>query len=255
MLSDITPVILTYNEQENIERTLTALQWAQKILVIDSFSTDNTVDICQQFENVEVIANEFKDPAQQCNFGLSQNISTTWVLSIDADYVMTAELKDELENLVPDEKTNGYSIEFNYLIDGQRLTGSLYPSRVSLYRLESAHYVMDGHTQRVVIKGQPNSLESLKNKLDHDDRKPFKRWIASQKKYANQEASKLRKASFSKLKLQDKLRWLGIAPLIILPYTLFYKKLILDGKAGWEYAKQRLIAEWYLQLARFNLLK
>jgi len=248
VLAHITPIILTFNEEPNIERTLNALTWATRVLVIDSGSTDATAKICQQFANTEFIVNPFETAAKQCNFALAQGIQTSWVLSMDADYVLTAELVRELKTLDPANGPDGYEICFDYLIGGHPLRGSLYPPRVCLYRHKNAHYQQDGHTQRVNIDGV---IGQLRSKIQHDDRKPFSRWLNSQKRYARLEASKMRTHSFSTLKLVDKLRRLGLGPLLIVPYTLFAKGVVLDGKHGWKYTKERLIAEIEIWSALF----
>ena len=95
MLDQITPLILTHNELSNIERTLSKLAWAKRIVVIDSFSTDGTLDILRCDPRVAVFTHEFVDFAGQCNFGLTQ-IESAWVLSLDADYELSDELLDEL---------------------------------------------------------------------------------------------------------------------------------------------------------------
>ncbi len=250
MLDQITPIIHTYNEAANIRRTLAAVSWATEVLVIDSFSDDQTLPICESFSNVRVVQNKYLGPTDQSNFGLTQDINTDWVLAMDADYVVSNELQKELANLAPDKDVKGFEVSFEYLIHGKPLTGSLYPPRTSLYRKAYAHYRRDGHTQRVVIDGLVLKLE---HKMQHDDRKPYPRWLASQRKYAAQEAQKLAKANWQKLSWPDRLRVWGIAPLAIVPYTLFAKGLIRNGSAGFEYTGQRLIAELYLQMARLKL--
>ncbi len=250
MLNNITPIISTFNEAPNIRRVLNALSWAREILVIDSFSTDDTLEICAEFDNVRVVQNAYKGPTDQSNFGLAQEIKTDWVLSMDADYIVTQELENELANLSPSEPVKGFEIGFKYLIKGKILRGSLYPPRTALYRHEFAHYRRDGHTQRVVIDGL---VVSLKNKLHHDDRKPYSRWLASQRKYASQEADKLKGVNWKTLSWPDRLRYWGLAPLAIIPYTLIFKGLALNGMPGLEYTWQRVVAEVYLQKARFDL--
>ncbi|MFT5571295.1 MAG: glycosyltransferase involved in cell wall biosynthesis [Cryomorphaceae bacterium] len=252
MLDQITPVILTFNEQANIERTLKALSWAADVLVVDSYSTDKTLKLCAQFSNVRVVQNTFESAAKQCNFALEQNIRSDWVLSMDADYVVTDALREELNTLTPSSITNGYNIRFTYLVRGRRLFGSLYPPRTCLYRKQFAHYIQDGHTQRVRVKGD---LGDLRAKINHDDRKPYARWLSSQKRYAKLEARKLAQSSWSQLSWPNKIRASGLAPVIIVPYTLLGKKLILSGPAGLEYTWRRLVAEVCLQKARFKQRK
>lgn len=250
MLDQITPIIATYNEAPNIERTLNALTWAKEVLVIDSFSNDETLELCAQFSNVRVIQNEYKGPTEQSNFGLAQDIQTQWVMSMDADYVVTPALQNEIAKIAPTSDVQGFEVGFEYLINGRALKGSLYPPRIALYRQKSAHYQRDGHTQRVVIDGLVLALE---HKMQHDDRKPYRRWLASQRKYASQEAQKLTGANWQSLSWPDRLRYWGVAPLAVIPYTLIVKGLALSGYAGLEYTWQRLVAEVYLQLARINL--
>jgi len=250
MLDQITPIIATYNEAPNIKRTLDALRWAKEVLVIDSFSDDETLEICASFDNVRVIQNKYNGPTEQSNFGLAQDINTEWVLSMDADYIVTHELHAELDRLTPSADVKGFEVGFIYLINGRPLKGSLYPPRTALYRRKSAHYERDGHTQRVVIDGL---VLSLKQKMQHDDRKPYPRWLASQRKYARQEAQKLSGADWRTLSWPDRLRYWGVAPVAVMPYTLIVKGLVLSGYAGFEYTWQRVVAEVYLQIARLNL--
>lgn len=250
MLDQITPIIATFNEAPNIARVLNALTWAKEVLVIDSFSDDATLELCAQFENVRVIQNHYTGPTDQSNFGLAQGIQTEWVMSMDADYIVTPSLLNEIANLTPSDDVQGFEIGFEYVIGGRPLRGSLYPPRTSLYRRKSAHYQQDGHTQRVVVDGLVLALE---HRMQHDDRKPYRRWLASQRKYASQEAQKLTGVHWQTLSWPDRLRYWGVAPLAIVPYTLLVKGLAFSGVAGLEYTWQRVVAEVYLQLARLSL--
>src|SRR5436305_3617782 len=72
LLDQITPLIITYNEAPNIRRTLDKLAWARRIVVIDSGSTDGTIEMTRRYPQVEVIEHPFTDFAGQCNFGLTQ---------------------------------------------------------------------------------------------------------------------------------------------------------------------------------------
>ncbi len=260
MLDQITPIILTFNEEANIQRTLSSLAWAKEVLVIDSFSSDATLEICRKSSNVSVIQRKFDDFASQCNFALEQNISTDWVLSMDADYVISETLIKEIFNQKPDTKTKAYQISFDYLIDGKKLRASLYPPRVALYRKSSAYYLQDGHAHKVKIDGEfienntEDSIKRLKAKIQHDDRKPYTRWLNSQSKYAAQEVIKLNNSPWAELSIQDKMRKLGLAPLLVIPYTLFVRGLIFDGWIGLKYTSQRFIAEFMLQTARLKKL-
>ena len=119
-LKKITPLILTYNEQENLPRTLEVLNWAHQIVLVDSFSTDRTLQIAAENPNVIVVQRKFDHFADQCNFGLSK-IETPWVLSLDADYICSEDLADELLRL--DGRAVGYGAGFQYGIYGNALRG------------------------------------------------------------------------------------------------------------------------------------
>jgi glycosyltransferase involved in cell wall biosynthesis len=242
----ITPLILTFNEAPNIARTLEPLKWAKRIVVIDSFSTDETLNILKEFPQVDVFQNKFLSFADQCNFGL-QKIDSEWVMSLDADYVLDETIVRNVLNLeLNPNKIAAYSARFKYAIFGKPVRGSLYPPRKILYVKDKAHYVNDGHGHAVVVDG---AVETLDGFIHHDDRKSFSHWLASQDRYLKQESEKLLKTPFKQLKFVDKLRYFIVpAPFFVLIYCLILRGGILDGKHGWLYAMQRVLAEILLSI-------
>lgn len=250
MLDQITPLVITLDEAPNIRRTLDKLVWAQRILVVDSGSTDATLEIIRSYPQAQAVHNPFVDFAEQCNFGL-RHVTTPWVLSLDADYEISDELIAELKSLSPPAAVAGYRARFIYRILGRALRGSLYPPRTVLYRTDKARYRSEGHGHRVVIDG---GIENLKAPIFHDDRKPLVRWFESQRRYAQQEAKFLLTAERHTLNFKDRMRracW--PAPVAVLFYVLLGKRAILDGRAGWYYALQRLLAEILIALAVLDL--
>jgi glycosyltransferase involved in cell wall biosynthesis len=245
MRENLTVVILAFNERENIERTLGAVSWVPRVLVLDSFSTDDTVARARQHPNVNVVQRRFVSHAAQWNFGLSL-VETEWVLSLDADYVLPRAMEGEIEQLVPTPETAGYEARFRYCIHGRPLRASVYPPRVILFRREACSYYDDGHTQRLRTNGSIGQLTAV---IDHDDRKPLSRWIQSQDRYAILEARHLRPMPLDQLSFQDRLRRkVYCAPVMMFFYLLFVRGLILDGWPGWYYVFQRSIAEMLLSL-------
>jgi glycosyltransferase involved in cell wall biosynthesis len=245
-MMDLTALILTYNEKENIERSVGTLSWVPNILLVDSGSTDGTRDLASRVHrNVRIVERRFDSFASQCNFGLSQ-IESEWVLSIDADYIFTPELSAEIAALNPPPDVAGYSVEFRYCIFGRPLRSTVYPARTVLYRRNHAQYRDEGHGHRVVIDGR---VEKLSGKIDHDDRKPFSYWLRSQDNYATIEARHLFATPLDQLSFQDRLRRkiFFAAPAMFL-YLFFGRGLILDGWPGWFYVAQRTIAELLLSI-------
>jgi glycosyltransferase involved in cell wall biosynthesis len=242
MLTQITPLVLTYNEAPNIARALAALSWARDIVIVDSFSDDDTVAIAKSFPNVRVFQRAFDCHRNQWEFGLKETgISTPWVLALDADYVLSDALVAELRKLRPDAHTAGYRASFVYCIQGRKLRSGIYPPVTVLYRRVAATYVQDGHTQRVALNG---AIEDLREPMFHDDRKSLRRWFSAQEKYTQLEAQKLRAANPAELGFADRLRrWRFVVPPVMLVYCLIVRGGILDGWAGFYYAFQRAMAE------------
>lgn len=245
MLDQITPLILTYNEAPNIERTLTRVSWAKDIVVVDSFSDDDTIEIAKSFPTVRVFQRAFDSHRSQWQFGLKETgITTPWVLALDADYVLSDELISELESLQPDPATAGYRANFVYCINGKKLQSGIYPPVTVLYRREAGSYIQDGHTQRVALEGP---VENLRAPVFHDDRKSLKTWFNAQARYTELEAQKLRSADRAELNFPDRLRrWRIVMPPAMFVYCLIIRRGILDGRAGFYYAFQRAMAELML---------
>lgn len=101
-------IIIAYNEERIIEKCLQKLYWADEIIVIDSGSTDATVVICEKY-NAKVIFNKFVDYGTQKQFALHQT-QNDWVLSLDADEVLSDELINEIQSLDFSKGYSGYLI-------------------------------------------------------------------------------------------------------------------------------------------------
>ena len=244
-LEHITPLILTYNEAPNIDRTLQRLSWANRIVVIDSLSTDATLEILSHYPNVDTIKRPFDTHATQWNFGIAQ-VQTPWCLSLDADYLVSPGLVAELQQIQPQDSLGGYFAPFRYCVFGKPLRGTILPPRQVFFRTDRSTYIDDGHTQLLAVQGQSAHLSSP---IDHDDRKSLQHWLWAQNRYAILEAQKLMATPADELSLADKIRKTKVlAPLVILVYCLVLKGGLLDGQRGWYYAWQRVLAEILLAL-------
>lgn len=247
MLDRITPVILTLNEAPNIARNLERLTWARDVVVVDSLSSDDTVRLAREFPNVRVFERKFDWLARQWNYGLHETgIRTDWILALDADYILTDELIEELKTLDPPDHVDGYRARFAYCIFDRRLMGSLYPPVTVLFRLAGSEYRQDGHAHRIQV---PGNVVDLREIMLHDDRKPLSTWMRSQHSYMLIEARLIKKTPWGQLKWADRIRKLRfVAPFVVLVYSLVLKGGLLQGRAGWYYAFQRVVAEMVLSL-------
>ncbi len=245
MFSEITPLILTYNEAPNIRRVLEHLGWAKRVIVIDSGSTDETIDILKRYPQVEVFQRKFDSFGSQWNYGLSK-VDSEWVLCLDADYIVADSLIEEFKMLQPEPNLNAYQIRFKYCCFGQPLRGTLLPPRTMLHRTRKGVYWDDGHAQQVKIEGETKTLSGY---IYHDDRKSLSRWLWAQDRYMVLEVKKLLSIPERELSFSDRIRKTKLlAPFAILIYCLVLKGGILDGWAGWYYAFQRLLAEVLLSI-------
>ena len=245
MLDHITPVLLTYNEEQNIARTLSRLAWAKSIVVVDSGSTDRTLAALAEFPNVRVYIRRFDTHANQWRYAIDNtNITTDWILRLDADYQVSDALITELAQLDPKAPVSAYRIGFDYAIFSRKLLSSLYPANAILLRRGSFSVRDRGHTEAWDVHGP---IAALIGRITHDDRKPTGQWLISQARYMQRELDRLRVRSESRLVRFLRLRP-PLMPIAIFLYCLFGKGLFLNGRAGLYYALQRMVAETVLSL-------
>lgn len=242
MLDQITPVILTYNEEVNIGRTLTQLAWARDIVIVDSMSSDNTAEIVAQFPQARLIKRKFDQHARQWSYATAETgIRSEWILALDADYIVVDQLIEEISHLDPADDIEGYTASFTYCVRGQPLRGTLYPPVTVLYRRKKGSFFQDGHTHRLKLEGRTCNLT---NKLLHDDRKPLSHWLASQDRYMKLEAQHVLGQPWSRLCFADRIRRFPfLAPFAVFANCYLLKGGCLDGAAGLQYALQRMLAE------------
>ena len=134
-------VIVTLNEEENLPRTLASVQWADEIVIIDSASTDRTVEIARSFN-----ANVFDEPWQ--GFAGSKNSAIakctgTWILSLDADEELSPKLQQQIKNLLPSNPpTDAYYLRRRNLFLGRWIKhGGFYPDpKLRLFRRATANF-------------------------------------------------------------------------------------------------------------------
>ena len=237
-------LVLTKNEEPNLRRVLDKLTWLQ-VVILDSFSTDETLDIAASYPNVTVYQRDFDTHGNQWNYGLDL-LHSQWVLSLDADYVLTDEFISETNLYIGQTDVVAYNAAFKFLVFGEPLLNDNTVPRPVLFQRSNCRYFDDGHTQRLSIDGRQ---EKYKSKILHDDRKSFSRWLNNQDNYAVKEATKLVSEPVATMPLSAKIRKTKVlAPLIVFFYSLFGKGLIFNGWRGWHYTLQRTMVEMILAI-------
>ncbi|HEX9153089.1 MAG TPA: glycosyltransferase family 2 protein [Flavobacterium sp.] len=241
-------LILTKDEEVNIARVLNKLIWLERVVVLDSFSTDSTLELLSKYPNVEVFFRKFDTHANQWNYGLSL-IESKWVLTLDADYVLTRKFIHETIDILRVNKKDyvAYFSEFKFVVFGRPLLADNTTPRPVLFIKRSCSYFDDGHTQRLLINGKSGFLKSH---IFHDDRKPLSNWIDNLNRYSVKECQKLLDPNNrSRNSLITRIRMTKVlAPLFVFFYCLIVKGLFLNGWAGWHYTIQRTIVEMVFAL-------
>lgn len=187
---DLTAIILTKNESENISDCLKSIKgFAKRAVVVDSGSTDNTVEIAKSF-GADTYIHPFENYARQFNWGIDHTgITTKWTLRLDADERLTPELCEELEQLIKDhdnDDVNGITMEawFYFLGKCIKYGGSkkrkLMVFKTGIGRIEDRK--MDEHT--VLSTGRSIST---KHKFLHYDFKNLDFFISKMNWYATRE--------------------------------------------------------------------
>lgn len=238
-------VILTKDEEPNLGRVLEKLTWLERVVILDSYSTDSTLEIARSFPNVVLYQREFDTHAKQWNYGLSL-AESKWILSLDSDYVLPDEFVAEAKGFIAAGNKSAYLTHFKFLVFGQQLISDNTTPREVLFQKSHCDYYDDGHTQRLKVNGETGFF---KNPIHHDDRKSLSRWLKNQDGYSIKETKKLINSHGRDLSFTSKLRKNRVfAPVMVFFYCLFVKGLIFNGWAGWHYTLQRTMVEMLLAL-------
>jgi glycosyltransferase involved in cell wall biosynthesis len=227
--------ILCKNEEPNIQKCLKSLlDCGMEVVVLDSGSTDATLDIVAKYP-VTLINYQYTNHCAAYNYITSSESDAVCGI-FDADMELTPALAEEIR-----EGTNNSEVLISPVemyIEGLPMKyGSLYPPKPIVFRTGKTYFEAVGHGERLI-----NGLNTYhtKNTLIHNDLKSYKNYIETQLRYADK---LINRASMGQLSWRDKLRVNTPIFILITPlYSLLVKRGILC-KAGWLYAIDRLIAE------------
>ena len=175
-------VITTYNEEVNIADCIESVLWADEILVVDSFSTDRTVEIAGEFP-VEVVQRKYYGSAAQKNWSLDR-VSHDWVLILDADERVTEGLADEIRNILSKQpKFNGFYIRReNVMLDRKiRHSGWSTDKVIRLFHSAKGRYPNRRVHADVDIEG---TIPTLKEPLTHYTYRHFTQYFEKLLNYA-----------------------------------------------------------------------
>lgn len=181
----ISVFIIALNEENNLGRCLRSVSWADEIVLVDSGSTDKTIEMAREYTD-KVFSRKFTNYADQKNFALSLTAGP-WCLSLDADEEVTPELRDEIILAVKNPgSTSGYFIPRQSYIFGRKFyfTGTQHDRPMRLFKKTEAVFEQPVH-ETVKISG---TTASLKNFLNHYTYKGLSDYMERLNRYTSLEA-------------------------------------------------------------------
>lgn len=254
----VTVIIITKNEEKNIKYCLTSLVNFNQILILDSYSSDQTLKIAKDF-NVVIYKRKFKNYGDQRNYALSRlPINNQWILFVDADEVVIPELEIEIRKFVSlKNNCNGYYINRKIYFKNKYLNHSgAFPNwNIRLFKKDAG----------IVYKDKVNEHPSFNNPkigfvkngyLLHKNRNNHFRYLSKHRKYAKLEAKRLKEQkinkqthllqlfSFDPISRKQSFReyifyYIPYKHICYFIYLYVFKLGILDGYSGLLYCTQK----------------
>lgn len=220
----ISALIITKNEAHNIVALLNNLTFADEIIIVDSYSTDETEQLVRRFDNVKFYQHSFENYATQRNIALSY-ANYPWILFVDADERISLELRNEIQNTLLYPLADAYFFyrTFYYKNKPMYFTGLQSDKNIRLFKKNIGTYTGLVH-EKLMIDGK---IGSLKNKLIHYSYNDFESYKKKLGNYGKLKA----KEKFSKGETYNILKQYGHTVYCFLNRYLF-RLGFLDGKEG-----------------------
>ncbi len=183
-VNEIAAVILTLNEEKNILDCIASVRWADRVVIVDTFSTDETVTLARS-AGAEVMVHRFENYAQIRNVALNA-VKSPWLFFVDADERATPELAAEIRRVTSQRPENGWWVpRHNYLFGKLTLGAGWYPDyQMRLLRRGKARYERPVH-EIVVLDGEQGRLL---NPLRHYNYETVAQFHAKQARYSDYDA-------------------------------------------------------------------
>jgi glycosyltransferase involved in cell wall biosynthesis len=249
----LTAIILTLNEADNIRDCLAGLTRIADVVILDSGSTDGTIEIARRMRpDIRVFEHPFKDFGEQRTFAIKTCAGAhEWILFVDADEYCTDVFLDEVQAFLasPGANVGAYVAGKNYFLGRWLRYSTLYPSyQLRLLRRDRVHFVKEGHGQREVADGP---LHYLSEGWRHEGfRKGVAQWIDRHNRYSTEEVELHRRLEreplsagefFSRNAIERRRAVkrlsarLPLRPVLLFFYLYVWKRGFIDGYPGFLY--------------------
>ncbi len=227
-LKQLSVILTTHNEAHNIRAALESVRWADEIIIVDSFSTDDTVEIAKTFrEKVKTLQRNYTGPADQKNWAIPQ-ATHDWILLLDADERVTEGLKLEIQDWLaqPEIPFDAFWIGRQNYFMGRKVNYSGWQSdAVVRFFSKNCRYEEKQVHEEIETKGL--RVGRLKNKLQHYTFRDSRHFLAKMERYGDWAAQDYAKKTSS----------VTYFHLFWKPFFRFFKHFFLrqgfrDGKVG-----------------------
>lgn len=227
-MNPVSVIIITYNEEENIKRCLRNLAWSDEIIIVDSGSTDKTIEICKQY-NCKIFHKTFRGYGLQKRYAVSL-AKNDWILSLDADEVLTTKVIGEIKNKMMAPDCNGYLIPMEFVFMGQhfafgRESGKYF---LRLFNKQFGNFTNAKVHESVEVTGK---VGKLKHRLLHYSYRNFQQLLDKVSKYSTYSAEE----SYKKGKKKSTLAIIGGLPYNFIRLYIFNANF-LNGLNGFYWS-------------------
>jgi glycosyltransferase involved in cell wall biosynthesis len=258
--SNITSVVLTFNEEVNIDRCVSSLKWTDRVVVLDSGSDDNTVQIAKSC-GCEVYHHPWSGFSAQRNWALDNiDIQTDWVLFLDADEEMTSQLRDSIRNEIRSNQYSAYYLCPKVIFLGRwvRRSQNFPVWHLRLLKKGQVRFKdsITGHGETWDVKGGIGIIKEPYNHYSFSH--GLERWFEKHNQLSSIECRSYLQnlgepnkygglISKDKHQRRQVLRAISygipFTPLLRFIYQLVFKGGLLDGPVGWIYCSLYLVYE------------
>lgn len=233
----ITAIVITFNEEKNIAKCLGSLSWVDEILVVDSFSTDNTVAICEKF-GAKVLQRNYKYAADQKNWAIPL-AKHPWILLLDADEIFENEIERETTHILKSKpKYSAYWVRRKNFFLGKKIRFCGWQNdRVIRFFKRDFHKYIDKMVHEEIE--QNTKIGKLNSKIFHYTASNLNEYFQRVDSYAGYAAQE-------NIKKNIQITWfhLYIKPAYKFLYSYVFRAGFLDGKLGWIICKLRAKETW-----------
>jgi glycosyltransferase involved in cell wall biosynthesis len=263
-------IILTKNEEKDLQNCLESISWSDDIHIVDSFSTDKTINIAKKF-GVNVHYRKFDNYSSQRNFSLKLNFKYQWAFILDADETMTDSLKNEIFTFLEGSNFNydACRIRRRDYFSGKWLKYSqISPFFIRMVKPQMVHFIREVN-EVIVVKGE---IFTFKNYFNHF---PFSKgidhWVNKHNVYSKMEAElivnkKYNNFSFLKAFLSKDFNErrqnqksffysLPFRPFLKFLYMMIIRRSFLDGREGLAYTLLQTYYEYLIVLKTKEIIR